>query len=71
MQYNCKVLPLTKLIAGPKGFIKPLCNTCLSKDCENPIENKLVSVTGITENMRIWSSKSTTGIVVSCDGYNP
>jgi hypothetical protein len=71
MQYKCRVVPLTKLIIGSKNIIRPLCDTCTSKDCENPIEKQPVSIMGVNEDLRVWNSRNTMGIVVNCEGYNP
>jgi hypothetical protein len=71
MEYKCRTIPLARLIIGSKGIMKPLCNECKSKDCENPIETISVSILGKEEKMRVWNSRSTTSMVVQCEGYNP
>lgn len=71
MQYKCKTVPLSKLILTPKGILKPLCTDCQSRDCDNPIESISISILGKEEKMRVWNSRSTTSMVVQCEGYNP
>jgi hypothetical protein len=71
MQYKCKTIPLAKLIVTAGGIVSPLCNDCKSKDCDNPIEKISVSVLGIEQKLRVWNSRSSTSMVVQCEGYNP
>lgn len=66
---NCKTIPLTKLIPTPKGFLAPLCNTCKSRDCEHPIEQKTISVLGVAKKMRVFVMPYSINLVVDCDGY--
>ena len=67
--YNCKTIPLTKLVPTPKGFLNPLCNTCRCKDCENPIEEKMISVIGVAKKMRVYMMPYGVNLVVDCEGY--
>jgi len=66
MIYPCKTIPLSQVA---DSRIKTMCDLCKSVDCENPIENKWVSVIGIKKKMRVYSTRSTDGIVVQCDGF--
>jgi hypothetical protein len=68
--YDCKTIPLTKLIPTPNGYLQPLCNKCKSKDCENPIEQKIISVLGVPKKMRVYVLPHSINIVVDCpNGY--
>ena len=69
MQYKCRTIPLIQLQPTNKGYFKPLCITCQSKDCENPIQFQDVSICGVTEKQRCWVSWMDVSIVVQCEGY--
>lgn len=69
MYYQCKTIPMDRLIPGPKGYILPLCNKCQSRDCENPIEYQTVSLAGTNYTMRVLIKGSRVGMVVSCEGF--
>lgn len=69
MQWRCRTIPLTRMIVSNKGFLKPLCNSCKSKDCDNPIENTQVSILGINENIRVYNNKLAVSLVIQCEGY--
>jgi hypothetical protein len=69
MEYRCKTIPFTQLIAGPSGFIVPLCNRCATSDCTNPVENRKVSILGITKKARVYIRGVDAHIVVECQGF--
>lgn len=71
MTHKCKTVPLTKMIINPKGVMKPLCNTCKTTDCDNPIETRDVAILGVPEKMRCWCSSNNVAAVVQCEGYIP
>lgn len=66
MQYPCESRPLSRCT---DARMKTLCDLCKSKDCENPIETKLISIVGISSKHRVYSMKSTDHVVVKCDGF--
>ena len=69
-KYECKTVPLTKLVVTPVGPLTPLCNTCINKNCGNPVEEKSVSVFGKVEKHKIYSrSGIDMRIVIECKGY--
>ena len=68
-KYECKTVSLSKLIITPKGELKPLCNSCVSPDCENPIEEKSISVFGLIEKYKVYVGGIDDRIVVQCLGY--
>jgi len=69
MQYKCKTIPLTTLLVGPYGLVTSLCDRCLTKDCENPIENKIVSIMGVSRNIRSYMKGDDAYFVIECQGY--
>jgi len=70
-QYKVKLISLDKLPVGPMGVAQPLCNTCVTKDCSNPIEPMQVSIFGVMRDWKVYKkSASNTSMVVHCVGYN-
>lgn len=70
MKYKNKTIPLSKLILQKTGPIEPLCNSCKTKDCENLIERKSVSVLGVNKKWRLSSKLNQHLCVIECDGYS-
>ena len=66
---KCKTISLQKLIVTGTGYAKPLCDTCRCKDCDNPIEQKTVSIMGVAKKMKVYVLPYSVGIVVDCEGY--
>lgn len=71
MDYQCTLTPIHQLWISPDGIAEPLCNSCSSKDCTNPIENKNVSVVGINKTYRLFKVSMSYMAVSSCQGYMP
>ena len=70
MEYDAQLVPVDKAILTPSGFFEPLCNSCASPDCTNPIEERNVSVSGVIRKLKLYViSESTIRQVVSCKGY--
>jgi len=69
MEYQCKMISSTRLNVSPAGFIFPLCNSCKTRDCTNPIETKKVSVLGVVRKLRLYSRGLEPKMVVECEGY--
>lgn len=69
MDYDCHVVPVDKLTVTARGVAEPLCNSCLSPDCTNPIREQTVSVCGIPKKMRFWTVNRQIRQVVACRGY--
>jgi len=67
--YKARTISLAQLTVTTKGLIRPLCNSCKNKDCENPIEEKEVWVFGFKEQMKCYCVSSNIDIVINCDGY--
>ena len=69
MEYQCKMIDATRLNVSPVGFVLPLCNSCKTRDCTNPIESKNVSILGVVRKMRLYNRGSDPRMVVDCEGY--
>lgn len=69
-QPRCKKVSLDKLIITPQGVLEPLCQTCIHKDCGNPIEPKQISIFGVTKVLRLYISVGAPMAVVDCEGYS-
>lgn len=69
MEYHCKTMPVDKLIAGPAGFVTPLCENCKTEDCTNPIEQKKISIVGMKKLMKLYVRGDTSHFVVACQGF--
>jgi len=69
MEYQCKLVSASQLHVSPAGFISPLCDTCGTKDCSNPIESKKVSILGIVKRVRLYNRGNEPRMVVDCEGY--
>lgn len=69
-QYKTKLYPLEKLLVGPMGVIEPLCNSCTTRDCDNPIQPMNVTVFGKNINWKIYRKANVASIVISCTGYS-
>jgi hypothetical protein len=68
-QPRCRKVSLDKLIITPSGVFEPLCQSCIHKDCGNPIEPFDVSVYGIRKRFRLYNSIGTPMAVIECEGY--
>lgn len=70
MEYEVQLLPIDKMVINAKGVFEPLCNSCSSPDCSNPIRERSVSIAGQIKKSRFYIVNE--GIirqVVSCKGY--
>lgn len=70
MEYEVKLAPLDKSVATAQGFFEPLCNSCSSPDCTNPIRETAISVIGILKKHRAYVvNEAVIRQVVACKGY--
>ena len=49
MEYKCQTVSVSQLSITFGGFFMPLCKTCGTKDCTNPIEKMEISILGVTK----------------------
>jgi len=68
-QPKVRKISLDKLIITPSGMFEPLSQSCVHKDCGNPIEDKVVSVYGLTKQWRLYSGPGNPMVVVECESY--
>jgi hypothetical protein len=71
MDYQVSLAPIDKLLISSSGIVEPLCNSCFSRDCSNPIERKTISVVGIMKKWRLYRLAISYMCVVGCQGYMP
>jgi hypothetical protein len=70
MEYTCKLIPISKVLSGKNGIIEPICNSCKSRDCSNPVEIKEVSILGVLKKYRTYMRGDEPYFVVQCnEGY--
>lgn len=69
MKYKCKTSSLNQLMVDFKGVVLGLCDLCGCVDCSNPIENREVSIMGITKECKVFSKGNDASFVISCEGY--
>ena len=70
MEYECQTIPVDKAVVTAQGFMEPLCSSCSSPDCSNPIKEKTVSVAGVVKKLRFYvTSEASIRQVTSCKGY--
>lgn len=70
MEYDVNLIPLDKAIPRSSGFLRPLCDSCCSPDCTNPIEEKSVSIAGVVMKMKLYVINETAyRQVVACNGF--
>jgi len=70
MEYEVQLAPVDKAVVTPHGFLEPLCTSCTSPDCTNPIKEVSVSTAGVIKRQRMWIERE--GIVrqvTNCKGY--
>ena len=65
------MISASRLNVSPVGFILPLCDSCKTKDCTNPIESKKFSILGIVKRVRVYNRGAEPKIVVECEGFIP
>jgi len=69
MEYQCKMISVKSLTVTPVGFVLPLCDSCKTKDCTNPIESKKFSILGVVRRARLYNRGIEPRMVVDCEGY--
>ena len=69
MDYECRIVSASKLHSGNMKVMKPLCTSCVNKNCTNSIVDNKVSIRGIIHTSRLYSSGSRLFFVLDCDGF--
>ena len=69
MEYQCKMISATRLSVSPVGFVLPLCDSCKTKDCTNPIESIKFSILGVVKKVRLYNRGTEPKMVVDCEGF--
>lgn len=68
MNYKCQKIPIGKLVTTPMGVVDPLCETCQSQDCTNPIQERGVSIMGVMKKIKLFMGPDPM-LVIKCEGY--
>jgi len=71
MNYSCELVDLNKMLIGPIGRMKPLCDSCCTRDCTNLIESILISEVGVFKKHRLYKTQAGVKAVIECKGYMP
>ena len=69
MEYKCQTVNMSRMIVEAKGFFNPICESCTTEDCSNPIEKTKVSILGVTKKVRVYNRGKNPRLVVQCEGY--
>jgi len=69
MEYNCKVIPVNKIIPTEVGALKSMCDDCSTKDCTNPIRFYEISIFGINRKGRFFTRGNEPNMVIQCEGF--
>jgi hypothetical protein len=67
MEYKCKTVSLNHILSTAMGIVEPLCNSCKSTECSNPIFYKEVSIFGIMRIYRLYARGQELYAVVECE----
>lgn len=68
-QPKCKKVSLDKLIVTPRGTFEPLCQSCMQRDCGNPIEPRPIAIYGSMKTWRLYINHGAPMAVVDCEAY--
>ena len=69
MEYKCQTMSISQMVIGTEGFVSPICETCKTVDCTNPIERKQISIVGVTRKVKTYVKGIDPYFVVGCEGY--
>ncbi len=69
MEYKCRTINMDRMIVSSRGFENPLCETCITQDCSNPIEKTQVSMLGVTKEIKTYNRGMNPRFVIQCEGY--
>ena len=71
MEYRCQTVSMYRMIVSSKGFFHPLCESCNSQDCTNPIEKTKTSILGVVKKVKVYNRGTNPRFDVQCEGYMP
>jgi len=69
VEYDVSLVSLNVVPMSIDGGVEPLCNSCMSIDCTNPIAKTQVSIFGKEKTYRLFKYGRSYKMVVDCDGY--
>jgi len=69
MEYKCQTANISQLNVTANGFFMPLCETCKTMDCTNPIEKMKISILGVMKEVKTFNRGIEPRFVVQCEGY--
>ena len=69
MEYKCQTINMSRMLITSKGFVRPLCESCDTQDCSNPIEKTKVSILGVTKKIKVYNMGIEPRFVIQCEGY--
>jgi len=70
MEYQCKLVPIDKLLVSSIGTVSPLCSTCVCIDCTNPIRKIKISEFGLNKEHKLYVAAFMQYMaVMDCSGY--
>jgi len=69
MEYKCQTANISQLNVTANGFFMPLCETCKTMDCTNPIEKMKISILGVIKEVKTFNRGIEPRFVVQCEGY--
>lgn len=70
MEYECQAIPINKVPLNIRGFAEPICNSCTTSDCTNPITERTVSVFGLPKKVKLYVVNTLVKQVITCKGYS-
>lgn len=69
IHHKVKLLSMAKLPVGPGGVVAPLCDSCINKECGNPVSLVSITIFGIEKKTRLHKSGGSLMAVANCEGY--
>jgi hypothetical protein len=69
MKYRVKTVSLSHLLITNRGVAEPLCARCKTKDCDNHVEARVVSIYGVNHQWRMLIKGGQPFFVTECVGY--
>lgn len=70
MEYDCQIIPFDKVVLTVHGHAEPLCQSCSTVDCTNPIREKTVCMLGQMKKLKLYVVGNVVRQVIACKGYS-